>query len=128
MSLFAVLRSLVIALVILGMSAGAMAYAMPKAIGQTVVAAGPGQDAGAPCGMVAAMNDGVGKAGKSETPCNTITPGCVKMMVCLQTATLPQNNNLEVGPVTFVAVIYRVSASLRTGLTLEPELSPPLAA
>lgn len=128
MPFLAILRSLVIALVVLGMSASAMAYAMPKAMGQTVMAAGPGQDVGAPCGMMAAMHDAAGKAGKSEMPCNTITPDCVKMMVCLQTAALPEHCNLEVGPVTFVTVTYRVSASLRTGLTLEPELSPPLAA
>ncbi len=125
MSFLAILRSLVIALVVLGMSASAMAYAMPIAMGQTIMAAGPGQDAGAPCGMMAAMH---GKAGKSEMPCNTITPDCVKMTVCLQTVALPEHGRLEVGPVTFVAVTYGVSASLRTGLTLEPELSPPLAA
>ncbi len=128
MSFLAILRSLVIALVVLGMSASAMAYAMPKAMDQTLMASGPGQDAGAPCGMMGAMHGNVGKAGKSEMPCNTITPDCVKMMVCLQTAALPEHGRLEGGPVTFVAVTYRVSASLRTGLTLEPELSPPLAA
>ncbi len=128
MCFFAILRSLVIALVVLGMSASAMAYAMPNAMGETVMAAGPGQDAGAPCGMIAPMHDAVGKARNGEMPCNSITPDCVKMMVCLQTAALPEHRSPEVGPVTFVMVTYRVSISLRTGMTPEPELSPPLAA
>lgn len=128
MSFLATLRSLVVALVVLGISASAMAYAMPAAMSQTVAAPVPGRDVGTPCGMMAAMHGTNGKAGQSEMPCNTITPDCVNKMVCLQTVALPERGDLKVGPVTLVAVTYRVGTSLRTGLTLEPELSPPLAA
>ncbi len=126
MSLLATLRRLVIALVVIGLSAGSMAYTMPAAMGQTIVAADPGQDVGIPCGMIAAMHGSDGKA-TGEMPCNTITPDCVKKMVCLQTAALPEGGNVYVGPVTFATVSYRVIEFLRTGLTLAPELSPPLA-
>ena len=129
MSISAILRRLVIALVVFGLSANSMAYAMPAATGQLVVAGGQSQDVGMPCGMTMTAMDGADAAApKSKMPCNTITPDCVKKMVCLQTVALPERGDLNVGPAIFATVSYRVSVSLLSGLTIEPELSPPLAA
>jgi hypothetical protein len=128
MFFLAILRMLVVALVVLGMSASAMAYVMPNGMDQTVMAVHSEQNFGAPCGTMAAMDDAALKGGKSEIPCNKITLDCVNKMVCLQTAALPEHYALEIEPVSFVTVTYRVSAPLRKGRTLEPELTPPLAA
>lgn len=128
MSLLANFRRLVIALVVIGLFAGSLAYAMPASMDEGVVAAAQGQNIDMPCGMMAAMYGTDAMTTENKMPCNTIMADCVKKMACLQTVALPEHGNLKAGPVTFVAVTYPVSASLRTGLTREPELSPPLAA
>lgn len=127
MLLLSTLRRLVSVLVVLGMFVSAMGYAMPTATGQVIVVAGPAQDVGMPCGMMVGMH-GVDSKARGESPCNTITPDCVKKMVCLQAAALPGRGGLDVGPVTFSRVSYRVTEFVHSGLTHEPELSPPLTA
>ena len=129
--MLATLRRLIIALIVLGLSAGAMAFVTPAAAGQMVMAAEQSQAVGAPCGMMVAMHR-ADSTGKSRMPCNPITPDGVKKMICLQIvclsqATLPERADLSVGSAVFTVVKYRVSAFVRSGLTYEPELSPPLA-
>ena len=127
MSLLATLRRLVIALVVLGLFAGSMAYAMPAPMDQMIVAAGQQQDAGMPCGM-AAMHETGATGTRIKMPCDTIVPDCVKKMACLQTAALPERWEASIGVATFAVVTYPVSLRLLAGLTQKPELSPPLAA
>lgn len=127
MSFLATLRSLVMALVVFGLFAGSMAYAMPASMGQTVILAGSGQDVAMPCGMMAGMHSPDSKA-KGEMPCNSITPDCVKKMACLQIVGLPDRWEPSIGVVTLAEVAYPVSRHLLAGLTRKPELSPPLAA
>lgn len=128
MSLLATLRRLVIALVVLGLSTGAMAYAMPASMDQMVVAAGQQQDAGMPCGMMAAVHETSAMGTKNKMPCDTIVPDCVKKMACSQIAALPERWEASIGVVTFAVVTYPVSIRFLAGLTQKPELSPPLAA
>ena len=127
MPLLATLRRLIIALIVLGLSAGAMAFVTPAAAGQMVMAAEQSQAVGAPCGMMVAMHR-ADSTGKSRMPCNPITPDGVKKMICLHQAAVPERADLSVGSAVFTVVKYRVSAFVRSGLTYEPELSPPLAA
>lgn len=127
MPLLVTLRRLIIALIVLGLSAGAMAFVTPAAAGQMVMAAEQSQAVGAPCGMMVAMHR-ADSTGKSRMPCNTITPDGVKKMICLHQAALPERADLSVGSVMIAIMSYHASAVTRSGLTHEPELSPPLTA
>ena len=128
MSLLATLRRLVSVLVVFGMFASAIAYALPGAMGQMVVATGgPEQNIGMPCGTMAGLQGPDAKA-KGEMPCNTITADCVKKIACSQTVALPEGRDLSLGSIAFGVVSYSVNVSRHKGLTLKPELFPPLAA
>ncbi|MBN9563510.1 MAG: hypothetical protein J0H14_22720 [Alphaproteobacteria bacterium] len=127
MSILVVLRQMVVALILLGLASGTMVYAMPSTMDQVGSMTTHGQNIGTPCGKMSATLLADGTASKGKMPCNTITPDCVKQMACLQTAALPERAKL-MGSAAFAEVIYLTGTRLPTGLTLEPELSPPLAA
>src|SRR5216684_6240079 len=123
MSFPPVLRGFVVALVVLGLMSGTMAYAMPGPMVQMAMTTGEGQGVAVPCDMMSAMQGTDGQTSEGKMPCNTITPDCVKKMACPQTVALPERPDLSVGSVAFAKVTYLVGTTLPAGLTPKPELS-----
>ncbi len=117
------LRSLVIALVVLGLSASAMAYAMPASMGQMVMASDQGQAAGMPCGMAMSAMDAA--HGKPMMPCKGMTSDCIKQFGCVTDVAVPARFAVVEHMVDFGTIEYWAAGFSMASLSRTPEPLPP---
>lgn len=78
--------------------------------------------AGMPCEHMDAMKG----AGAPLLPCKGMTADCIKQMGCIGCPDLPQANVLAT-PVAYATVAYRYFQQTSGGLSLKPDLFPPIA-
>ncbi|WP_428390413.1 hypothetical protein [Lichenicoccus sp.] len=123
MPFLATIRSLVIALVVLGLSASSMAYAKPASMGPMIVGPEQGQAAAMPCGMTMSAADTA--HGKPMMPCKTINSDCTKQLVCTTDVAVPARFALAVHMDQFDSVEYWSPGSSLASVSLTPEPLPP---
>ncbi len=126
MKLMVTFRRLLVALITLGLILGSAAFASPMTMGAAGIVKTQSQTANMPCGM--SMMPSTDGTSTGKLPCNAITPDCVKQLVCAQVSALPQRFVASKVMLAFVIVTFWSSLPLLDGLTVEPDLSPPLAA
>lgn len=81
-------------------------------------------DGGAPCDM--ARGDGAQSRGMpAAQPCKGMIPVCVDSLGCVVFVDLP-SPLATAWPVDWIAIDWSAGGSWLTGLTVEPELSPPI--
>lgn len=61
-------------------------------------------------------------------PCTGITPDCVKWMGCIGSPNLPTPAGAVSAPVEHVHVAYLMMSSAGDGVSIEPDLLPPIVA
>jgi len=121
MSFVTVLRRLLVALIAFGLISGsAIAAPMTMDSGN-----GQSQVVDMPCGM--SMMQSIDIASKGKMPCNTVTPDCVKQLACTQISVLPERFVVSQDAFASTSVMYWSSYTLLEGLTVEPDISPPVA-
>lgn len=59
-------------------------------------------------------------------PCRGLMPDCVKQMGCIGSPNLPSRSDELRGPASYSAVVYSRPAESSTGLSIEPDLFPPI--
>jgi hypothetical protein len=59
-------------------------------------------------------------------PCQGMTPACIDSMGCLMTVAVPPAPVAPPTPFKWGAVIYSLSVTTLIGVTIEPELFPPI--
>ncbi len=71
--------------------------------------------------------DGMMKAVPRDTPCHGLTPDCIAKMGCSQASALPDHAPRLARPGAWQPVRYPRHMIPVTGLTVEPEIFPPIA-
>ncbi|MBI3514894.1 MAG: hypothetical protein HY060_12655 [Proteobacteria bacterium] len=61
-------------------------------------------------------------------PCTGVTPDCLKWMGCIGFPSLPMPLGLAGAPVEYGRVAYWLAAAFSDGVSVEPDLLPPIAA
>ena len=59
-------------------------------------------------------------------PCKGIMPDCVKQMGCIGSPNLPSRSDEPQTPVSYSTVVYWLLAEEHAGLSIEPDLFPPI--
>lgn len=113
------------ALIAFGLISGSAAFASPMTMDSAGIVKAQSQFAEMPCGM--SIMQGTDAASKGKMPCNTITPDCVKQIGCAQVSSLPERFVVSQDAFTSTIVTYWSSLTLLDGLTVEPDISPPVA-
>ena len=125
MSFNAIFRRLMATLIAFGLISGSAAFASPMTMDSAGIVKAQSQFAEMPCGM--SIMQGTDAASKGKMPCNTITPDCVKQIACAQVSALPERFVVSQDAFTSTTVTYWSSLPLLDGLTVEPDISPPVA-
>jgi hypothetical protein len=60
------------------------------------------------------------------TPCNEMMPGCLDMLDCGLNTGLPVQAVGASQKLIWTTAVYRISSDLHEGLTVEPDLGPPI--
>jgi hypothetical protein len=103
---------------------GATLQAMPAADTQVQTS---GADMAMAAGMPCEHMEAVKGAGVPLLPCKGMTADCIKQMGCIGFPDLPQGSALA-APVTYYAAVdYRYFQQTSDGLSLKPDLFPPIA-
>ncbi len=106
------LLAILIATVLIGAPAVQAAITMPC---QTIVASTPDYQ----------MSSGQAPA-PTPTPCKGVMPGCADMLSCNLGAGLPAHVTAVAYKLIWTSVAYRTLADALEGLTVEPDLGPPI--
>ena len=125
MSFNAILRRLLAALIVCGLISGSAAFASPMTMDSVGIGKAQSQVAEMPCGM--SMMQSTSGAPEGKMPCNKMTPDCVKQVVCAQVSVLPERLVVSQDAFASTSVSYWSSYTLLDGLTVEPDISPPVA-
>src|SRR5260370_5525849 len=64
----------------------------------------------------------------AKAPCNAVTIDCIKAMGCIGSPTIPTRSDQLSRLIQYSPVAYWSSPCARTGLSIEPDLLPPIAA
>src|SRR5260370_30112859 len=67
-------------------------------------------------------------ASPAKAPCNAVTIDCIKAMGCIGSPTIPTRPDQLSRLIQYSPVAYCSSPCARTGLSIEPDLLPPIAA
>jgi hypothetical protein len=67
------------------------------------------------------------EAGIPLLPCKGVTADCIKQMGCIGFPDLPQGSALAAPVAYYAAVDYRYFQQTSDGLSLKPDLFPPIA-
>jgi hypothetical protein len=78
------------------------------------------------CAMAGASMDAPSADGQSGAPCKGLTPACVDAMGCVATVALPAPPLSTSTGLASVATTYSFFGISLSGLSVEPELSPPI--
>jgi len=99
--------------------------AVPSAEALGLTAAAKAADADEHCPRMAADHPERGMP--RLMPCKGIMPDCVKQMGCIGSPNVPSRSAEMQMRVSYTRVIYWSLAEERTGLSIEPDLFPPIA-
>ncbi len=124
MNFNAILRRLLAALIVCGLISGSAAFASPMTMDSVGIGKAQSQVAEMPCGMSMMQSTG---APEGKMPCNKMTPDCVNQLVCAQVSVLPERFVVSQDAFASTSVTYWSSYTLLEGLTVEPDISPPVA-
>jgi hypothetical protein len=116
-----ILRGLLVAVTVLAFLGGTTVQAMPL-----LTANGMAAKAGVPCEHMAAMGQSGSAVPGHNAPCKGITPDCVKRMGCIGIPSLPVRAGVLVTPVSYVTITYWPPRETLGGLSLKPDLFPPI--
>ncbi len=119
-----ILRSLLVFVVLLGTAGQAMAYATPMAPATPMTAAPVArQSAAMDCaGMAVAAPD------NGQQPCETMLFDCLAKPGCAGVSLLPvPTGHARAAPVSHNRIYYPSRVASIAGLTVEPEVFPPIA-
>ena len=108
-----VLKRLLMICSALALVAGVTAQLMPSGIAQTPITASAGMFGGC---------DG------PKPPCTGQAPSCVDHVGCITVSVLPTSPTSVVVQVEWTSLEYGVAPESLTGISVKPELSPPILA
>src|ERR1700730_12087901 len=118
-----VFRRLLIVLTGLSFLIGAAVHAMPHAASACMDAA---QTAIDDCCVKMAMKDHATPAPMKQVPCKGISLDCAKELGCMSSPALPSSSALA-SPTVYGRAAYWPPLAWRSGLSLKPDLFPPIA-
>jgi hypothetical protein len=117
-----ILRGLLVAVTVLAFLGGTTVQAMPL-----LTASGMAAKASVPCDHMAAMGQPGSAVPGHKAPCKGITPDCVKQMGCIGIPSLPVRAGVLVTPASYITITYWPPQETLGGLSLKPNLFPPIA-
>ena len=79
-----------------------------------------------PCDTVAASATGHKPPNQAPTPCNEMTAGCADMLGCGLSAPLPANVTAAAHELIWIKAAYPAISDAHQGLSIEPDLGPPI--
>jgi hypothetical protein len=120
-----VLRRLLIVLTGLAFLVGAAVQAMPSAEFMASACMGAAKTATGDCCANMAMKDH--PAPLKQVPCKGISLDCAKEFGCISTPALPAPSTALGSPTVYGRVAYWPPATSRAGLSIKPDLFPPIA-
>jgi hypothetical protein len=123
-----VLRRLLIVLSGLAFLAGAAVQAMPSAHLMAAVCGDAAQTATSDCCAKMVMQDHAMPAPMKQVPCKGISLDCAKQLGCISSQALPAPSTALGSPTAYGCVAYWPPLAWRAGLSLKPDLIPPIAA
>jgi len=119
-----VLRRLLIVLTGLSFLIGATVHAMLPAASACMDAA---QTATDDCCVKMAMKDHATPAPMKQVPCKGISLDCAKQVGCISSPALPAPSTALWSPTAYGRVAYWSPLASRAGLSIKPDLFPPIA-
>jgi hypothetical protein len=122
-----VLRRLLIVLSGLSFLVGAAVQTIPSARLMAASCGDTGQTATSDCCAKFAMNDHGTPASMKQVPCKGISLDCAKQLGCITSPALPAPSNALTSPTVYGRVVYWSVPASRAGLSLKPDLFPPIA-
>ena len=117
-----VLRNLLVVLALVGLFGQSTVRAMPM---QTLEPALAGATSADPCAEMEAMAAVAGEA-PAEKPCKSMSGECISKMGCALTVSLPIRGAPAIAPVLYGTVAYDAVDEAHPGLSVTPELFPPI--
>jgi hypothetical protein len=123
--LILVLRRLLIVLTGLAFLVGAAVQAMPPAEFIASTCMGAAKTATGDCCANMAMKDH--PAPMKQVPCKGISLDCAKQVGCISSPALPAPSTALGSPTAYGCVAYWSPLALRAGLSIKPDLFPPIA-
>jgi hypothetical protein len=118
----AVLRHVVLVLTGFAFLIGATVQAMPLSVSSATSSLPAVGD----CAHMAMAEQATALPAKA--PCNAVSIDCIKAMGCIGSPTIPTRSGQLSRLVQYSLVAYWSSPCARTGLSVEPDLLPPIAA
>jgi len=122
-----ILRRLLIVLTGLSFLVGAAVQAMPSARLMASTCGYSMQTATGDCCAKMAMNDHGRPAPMKQVPCKGISLDCAKQLGCISSLALLAPSTTLGSPTVYGRVAYWPPAPSRAGLSLKPDLFPPIA-
>lgn len=119
---FSFIRNLLVVMALLGVFGQTTARAMPMEAFNAGVSASVEM---AGCAEMSGMVTGSGQEQPSG-PCEQMTADCIGLMGCASAMVLPTRLLQGAMPVRYDGVTYTVGDESRVGLSLSPELFPPI--
>ncbi len=118
-----VLRNLLVVLALVGLFGQSTVRAMPMQTLQPAMAAAT--KAQPPCAEMEDMAAASDEA-SAEKPCTSMTGECISKMGCALTVSLPIRTAAAFAPVRYRTIAYDPFQEARSGLSVTPELFPPI--
>jgi hypothetical protein len=122
-----VLRRSLIALTGLAFLIGAAVQAMPPAEFMASACMGAAKTATGDCCANMAMKDHATPAAMKQVPCKGISLDCAKQVGCISSPALPAPSTVLGSPTAYGRVAYWSPPASRAGLSIKPDLFPPIA-
>jgi hypothetical protein len=121
-----VLRRLLIVLTGLAFLVGAAVQAMPPAEFMAPACMGAANTATGDCCANMAMKDHATPAPMKQ-PCKGISLDCAKELGCMSSPALPASSSALASPTVYGRAAYWPPLTSRAGLSIKPDLFPPIA-
>jgi hypothetical protein len=121
------LRQLIVVLTIFAFLSGTVVQAMPMLQANGQPSAVAMKVAKSPCDHMAAMEQSGKAAPGQKMPCKGITPGCMKQIGCIGLPGIPARAEVLAEPLAYSSVVSWPPELILGGLSLEPDLFPPIA-
>lgn len=121
--MLAFLRRLTLALTAVAFLSGATVQVLPQSSEAMMALAAAASGPMADCDQMAMQHPAPGR----PMPCKTVTTDCLKMS-CIGSPSLPVRAALVAAPVEYGQVVYAATSRGRPGISIEPDLLPPIAA
>jgi hypothetical protein len=122
-----VLRRLLIVLTGLAYFGAAAVQAMPRAEFMAPACMGAAKTATGDCCAKMAMKDHAAPEPMKQVPCKGISLDCAKEFGCISSPALPAPSTALGSPTFYGRVAYWPPATSRTGLSIKPDLFPPIS-